>query len=72
MLKLRPIGNSLGFSLPKAALREAGFDQDGEYEILVCDGAISIVKKQEAASKWSFVDAPLSDENRKWIEGVLE
>ena len=72
MLKLRPIGNSLGFSLPKAALREAGFDQDGEYELLVEEGAISIVKKQDSNKRWSFVDAPLSDENRKWIEGQLE
>jgi len=41
-LKLRAIGNSMGFSLPKAALSEAGFDQDGEYELLVSDGAVSL------------------------------
>ena len=72
LIKLRAIGNSLGFSLPKAALREAGFDQDAEYELIVEDGAISIVKKQGPASSWSFVDSPLSEENREWIEGQLE
>lgn len=71
-LKLRAIGNSMGFSLPKSALTEAGFDQDGEYEILVSDGAISIVRKGPSSSTWKFTDTPLSTEHREWIERELE
>jgi len=71
-LKLRAIGNSMGFSLPKAALSEAGFDQDGEYELLVSEGAISIVRKGPSSSTWKFTDAPLTDEHREWIERELE
>ena len=71
-IKLRAIGNSMGFSLPKSALIEAGFDQDGDYELLVSEGAISIVRKGPASSTWKFTDAPLTDEYREWIERELE
>lgn len=71
-IKLRPIGNSLGFCLPKDALAQAGFDQDDDYEIEVSDGAIVILKKGPSSKTWKFTDAPLSPEAKEWLQSEME
>lgn len=70
-IKLRQIGNSLGFSLPKDALLKAGFSLDDEYDIDVSDGAIVILRKGPSNKTWKFSNQPLNDESRAWIENEL-
>lgn len=71
-IKLRQIGNSFGFCLPKDALAEAGFDQDDDYEIEVSAGAIVILKKGPSSRTWKFTDSPLSSEAEDWLKSELE
>lgn len=71
-IKLRQIGNSLGFSIPKDALIKAGFSLDDEYDIDVSEGAIVLLKRVPDNKLWKFTDSPLSKENEDWIKSELE
>lgn len=71
-IKLRQIGNSFGFSLPKEALIKAGFSIDDDYDIDVSDGAIVILKKAPENKLWRFTDSKLASEDEEWIESELE
>lgn len=70
--KLQKIGNSLGFRISKPELEAAGFDEDGDYELIAEKGVILIVKKRPHASKWVFKDTALESEDLRWLESKLE
>lgn len=70
--KLQKIGNSLGFRISRAELETAGFDVDGDYELIAEKGVILIVKKRPHASAWVFKDTSLSKEDTLWLESRLE
>lgn len=70
--KLQKIGNSLGFRVSKSDLETAGFDENGEYELVAEKGVILLVKRRPHASKWIFNDTSLSKEDKQWLESKLE
>lgn len=70
--KLQKIGNSLGFRISKPELEAAGFDEEGDYELIAEKGVIMIVKKRPHSSKWFFKDTALTGEDTQWLESKLE
>lgn len=70
-LKLRDIGTSQGFVIPKSELIKAGFSKEDEFEILVKENSISILKRRPHHSKWSFPDPKLSEKEQSWVDADL-
>lgn len=67
-LKLRDIGTSQGFVIPKSELIKAGFSKDDEFEILVKENSISILKRRPHHSKWSFPEPTLPEDESSWVD----
>lgn len=70
-VKLRSIGSSQGFVIPKAQLSKAGFSPDDEYELIASQRCISIIQRQPHHSKWIFKDPELSPYDQEWIDADL-
>lgn len=70
-LKLRDIGTSQGFVIPKSELNKAGFSKDDEFEILVKENSISILKRKPHHSKWSFPEPKLPEDDQSWVDADL-
>lgn len=70
-LKLRDIGTSQGFVIPKSELTKAGFSKEDEFEILVKENSISILKRKPHHSKWSFPDPKLPEDESIWVDTDL-
>jgi antitoxin component of MazEF toxin-antitoxin module len=71
-VKLQKIGNSFGFRISRPELEAAGFDENGDYELVAEKGVIMIVRKRAHASKWIFKDTALNAEDTQWLESKLE
>ncbi len=67
-LKLRDIGTSQGFVIPKSQLLKAGFSKDDEFEILVKENSISILKRRPHHSKWTFPEPKIPDDESIWVD----
>ena len=72
VMKLRHIGSSQGFVIPKTQLTKAGFSQEDEYEVIVSNNCISIIKRKPHHSKWKFDNPKLSKEDKAWLSAELE
>jgi antitoxin component of MazEF toxin-antitoxin module len=70
-LKLRDIGTSQGFVIPKSELLKAGFSKDDEFEILVKENSISILKRRPHHSKWTFPEPKIPDDESAWVDTDL-
>lgn len=71
LIKLRDIGTSQGFVIPKSELTKAGFSKDDEFEILVKENSISILKRKPHHSKWSFPEPKLPEDESTWVDSDL-
>lgn len=71
-LKLRNIGSSQGFVIPKHDLSIAGFSQNDEFELIVSENSISIIKRRPHHSEWQFKSPKLSKADLEWVEANLD
>jgi antitoxin component of MazEF toxin-antitoxin module len=70
-IKLKKHGNSYGFTVPSAELRETNFSVSDEFEMLISINAISFIKRRAHNKNWKFEDTKLGKEDRKWLDANL-
>lgn len=70
-VKLKKHGNSYGFTVPSADLKEANFKASDEFEMIVSINSITFIKRKPHHSQWKFNQVDHSEEDSEWLEADL-